>query len=1463
MKKITYCLMLFSFLFCMQIEAQITTFPYLEDFEAGDGGWTVVDDGANTSWALGAPTGVIINSAASGTNAWVTNLSGTYNTNDNSSVVSPEFDLSTLTAPEIQFNLWWDVETSWDGLVLQSSIDNGVTWVNVGNLNDPNNWFNDDTIGGNPGGQEIGWTGTGAAGSGTWVVSRHTLDGLAGQPSVLLRFAFGSDVSVVDEGVAFDDINIYEVTCPEPTNLALINTATTSANIMWDAGGTEPGWEVVVQIAGTGVPTTNGTDTTNNTSYLADNLMPSTDYEAYVRSECGNDFSVWIGPLNFTTECTVFIAPYTEGFENGGTIPNCWSMTGNEDWFFANTGAGEHIGNNGLITGATASGGFFAFCDSSADEGPRELLSPLVDVSTLVNPALSFFEISDNEGNSNSTLEVEVWDGAAWNLMDTYNTNTNGWEFKLIDLSTLTFTGDAQVRFTFFETNTGDFYDDIAIDDVTLDELPSCFVPSNVAVTNIEGTSANLSWLPGSNEQNWQYVIQPVGTGEPATGTDIATTSINFTDLDYDTTYEVYVRADCDADGYSEWVGPITFTTTIQLNFIVDCAVGPTNHVTCYDDGGAANPQIFTFTSSDGTGLNMVINSGQVENNWDEFIVYDSDGVTELYNGYGNAGDLTGITIPPSSGDTISYYVNSDFGGSCQSSGYTPLDITIFCSTCINPTVNYTVVDDCDTGNFVIEIEVTDLGDASPLTITNDVNAETITVTNTGTYQMGPFDYTDTVNLTITTQDSNCELNTLFATGCEIFCLEALPICAGDIPYPSVVGDQEAPGHLDYGCLGSQPDPQWNTIIFDEAGDYQFSLDQIDDFGNPTDIDFIVWGPFPDQDAGCVALLPENIADCSYSPTEFETITLNGVQAGDLFVILITNYEEVSGTYTFTQDSGPTDGTNCDVVCDVSIEYQGTILEEDVDNMGYTTSIDLCGFTSIDLSVNSAYADSFEWYLDGIFFSTDENVTVTDSGNYQVIAYGGVCEDVSYSLFVPVNFYDEAVANQANDLEVCDINENGLGDFDLDSQTTTILGTQSDTEFVVTYHETLNDAQTGNAPLASPYTAADGTIIYVRVEDVDAVGSNSGCATTNTTFNLIVNPLPVANQPQDMELCEDGSGAGNFDLSSQDSTVIGTQTNVAVTYHDSQADANTGFNALSSPYNSTGNFQTIYVRVEDLTTACYKTTSFGIYLLENPTLNAADPILSCDNEDDGMGDYDLTVNEATILGTLSGVAVSYYETESDAQDAINAIATPTNYTSSPTTIYVRVENQTTGCYNITAFNLELGIQPSISFSNDEVYQVCPFATEPITVVATANNFTEEEVTINWYQDGVLIGGQDSLELPTVLSAGFYTIEVVYNETGCSAEEEVEVLEYTSCVIPQAFSPNNDNYNDTFDLSNHDVQSLEVFNRYGVKVFSKTDGYTNEWRGQCDDGSDLPVGTYFYVMKYQGNKTKSSWVYLNK
>jgi len=200
----------------------VSTLPYIEGFENGNGGW--VAGGTSSSWALGTPAKTVINSAAAGTKAWVTNLTGNYNPSENSFVVGPCFNFSGKADPDFEMKAWWNSEFNWDGAVLQSSIDGGTTWQNVGVYGDPNNWYNNNSINGAPGGQPFGnaqgWSGntTNGNGSNGWVNVKHKLTGLGGKSSVQLRVAFGSDAAVMDEGFAFDEIRIRDNTNNLSTN---------------------------------------------------------------------------------------------------------------------------------------------------------------------------------------------------------------------------------------------------------------------------------------------------------------------------------------------------------------------------------------------------------------------------------------------------------------------------------------------------------------------------------------------------------------------------------------------------------------------------------------------------------------------------------------------------------------------------------------------------------------------------------------------------------------------------------------------------------------------------------------------------------------------------------------------------------------------------------------------------------------------------------------------------------------------------------------------------------------------------------------------------------------------------------------------------------------------------------------------------------------------------------------------
>ncbi len=450
-------------------------------------------------------------------------------------------------------------------------------------------------------------------------------------------------------------------TCPAPTVLTATNVAATMADLGWTNNSSASTFNVEIGAAGF-TPTGTATDAGVANPYNITTLTAQTDYEYYVQADCGGgDASVWVGPYAFTTPCVVEIAPWTEGFENAGTIPNCWSMTGGENWEFQNTGGFDHIGNNGTLTGTTVTNNYFAFVDASGTQAPAELYSPMIDVSALSYPMLSFYEISDNEGNANSQLDVEVWDGAAWNSVGTYNTNTNGWEKIEILLYGITFTGDAQVKFIFSELVPSNFYDDIAIDDVTIDEGPSCPNPTDLMTTWVDNDSVIVTWVAGFGETAWNVELGAVGFA-PGTGAQITIDNIttNMTDtiggLTELTDYEIYIQADCGADS-STWVGPVMFTT------LPNCA-------------DVSNVSVIA-SGADSIVVSWLANAG--ETMWDAEIVASGAAV-----GTGTMQSITDTNVVFNglmSGTTYDIYVRSDCGGSDQGQWVGPLTYTVGCTS--------------------------------------------------------------------------------------------------------------------------------------------------------------------------------------------------------------------------------------------------------------------------------------------------------------------------------------------------------------------------------------------------------------------------------------------------------------------------------------------------------------------------------------------------------------------------------------------------------------------------------------------------------------------------------------------------------------------------------------------------------------------------------------------------------------
>ncbi|MFT6638129.1 MAG: hypothetical protein ACJAYP_000698 [Flavobacterium sp.] len=544
--------------------------PTLEDFTVFlPGCWQRADNGDLTAGP-----------ATFGTSAWVADgfaNAGTTGaikinidaTGDNDWVLSPLY-----TIPATGYELKFDAAaTQWNGTVAPTTAWETDDFVEVLVSTGTTNWtvlytYNDANVPSN--------TGT---------VNIIDLDAYSGQS---VRFAFrgveGATNGAADIDFFIDNFEIrLTPACIEPTTLSASNILSTSADLSWvdGSGGLQFDYEYVVQAQGGGMPAGAGTALDISSFPLpvtAGSLTPSTAYEFWVRANCGGSgFSTWVGPYNFTTACAVYTAPFNQPFATN-TFPSCWTQGGATPWEFGSvsgtTPAGfADYGANAVADHTGASGTFIGMDGSDNTNGEvSTLTSPFIDVTPLTTPRLRYAVFSNNINDAaRNSLDVEVYDGASWNNVNSVidNLGTNWVEFTT-DLTTLTITGPIQIRFTVTGIANGGstFYNDILIDDVIVEETPACANPTNLIVSNLADTSADISW--NATTGNYEYVLDMVATDPAGSGTAHSSETYNATGLTQTTTYYLHVRTVCAGPTYSTW-STVSFTTLATPPANDDC----------------------------------------------------------------------------------------------------------------------------------------------------------------------------------------------------------------------------------------------------------------------------------------------------------------------------------------------------------------------------------------------------------------------------------------------------------------------------------------------------------------------------------------------------------------------------------------------------------------------------------------------------------------------------------------------------------------------------------------------------------------------------------------------------------------------------------------------------------------------------------------------------------------------------
>ncbi|WP_254453224.1 gliding motility-associated C-terminal domain-containing protein [Winogradskyella undariae] len=378
-----------------------------------------------------------------------------------------------------------------------------------------------------------------------------------------------------------------------------------------------------------------------------------------------------------------------------------------------------------------------------------------------------------------------------------------------------------------------------------------------------------------------------------------------------------------------------------------------------------------------------------------------------------------------------------------------------------------------------------------------------------------------------------------------------------------------------------------------------------------------------------------------------------------------------------------------------------------------------------------------------------------------------------------------------------------------------------------------------NADASAPSTTyISSEWLFLETEDCSDLGVHTADNSSSTT--------PEITQPNNQEICENNTATFSVSVNSGTNTyqwlVLDNSGNwINVTDNSNYSGATTNTLTITDIPADFNGLQYYCIISSD---SCNLVSNAAQLLVLNPEVNTLNDVSIC--------------SEFILPALTNG---NYYTGTNGTGILLNAGETIT--TSQTIYIYNEVGTTPNTCTSESSFNIT--IYPSVDFtlsdSNIEINE----DTITITMADTSVNYEYAIDNSSFQTDHVI----------SYISEGIHTL-YVQDSNGCiikSLDFEISTIA-EELIIPQGFSPNNDNKNDWFNIQGlYDVypnHKLEVYNRYGTLIFIGNNN--NKWYGKANKGlmktdKVLPVGTYFYVLYLNEPNTESKpltgWVYLNK
>jgi len=184
-------------------------------------------------------------------------------------------------------------------------------------------------------------------------------------------------------------------------------------------------------------------------------------------------------------------------------------------------------------------------------------------------------------------------------------------------------------------------------------------------------------------------------------------------------------------------------------------------------------------------------------------------------------------------------------------------------------------------------------------------------------------------------------------------------------------------------------------------------------------------------------------------------------------------------------------------------------------------------------------------------------------------------------------------------------------------------------------------------------------------------------------------------------------------------------------------------------------------------------------------------------------------------------------------------------------------NMKAGIYDLTIIDanncradstLELTEPPAIELTFNVVHTYCSDMPDGEIALTPTGGSPLGGYTFQWSN------GETTQDLVGILP-GLYTVDVTdYNGCAVSGSILVKPKNEMCLIIPKAFSPNGDGYNDTWEIENNGLypdMKIKIFNRWGQKLWESENGYPHPWDGRSN-GVRLPIDSYHYTIEINNN-----------